>query len=344
MKRYWFKCFLMAFCLMSVSASASGPGQDTQDTKTTQVSKKKPENSQAANKAKAKKWFRAGTKHYKKGELDKAIESFKKAYSFWKRRSLLLNLAVCYAEKDEPVEAVTYLRRALKGADEKERAEIRGAIPAKLKEAEQNVGVLKVSVFSPRATIIINDDPVGVGSVEQIVKSGTHKIVIREDGLERERRTIEVAGGKTANLTITQYTEIEIKKKKGPGEGDGDESKIGKWWRNRRRLPLYYFASAAALTLVGGVTAIATGVKAKSYHDDFYDNPTHSSRDKGILFRNTTNAFIGITVVAGVATAALGVFTEWKMPFGAKKEVVAPVSVAPHVGPSGGGLTFSGSF
>jgi len=338
MKRCCLTCFLIAFCLVSVSAGAAGPGQDKQDPK------KNPQKSQAEDKAKAKKWFRAGTKYYKKGELDKAIESFKKAYSFWKRRSLLLNIAVCYSEKDEPVEAVTYLSRALKGADQKERQEIRGAIPAKLKEAEENVGVLKISVFSSRATIIINDEPVGVGSVEQVVKAGTHEIVIREDGVELERRSVKVSGGKIEKVIINRYTEVKDTKETDMKEEDGDRSAVAKWWGNRRRFPLYYFASAAALTLVSGVTAIATGVKAKNYHDDFYDNPTHSTRDKGIMFRNTANAFIGITVVAGVATAALGVFTEWKMPFVGKKEVVAPVSVAPHVGPSGGGLTFSGSF
>ncbi len=329
-------CLLICFFLAFMGLTPSIKAEQSLDSETTSSKEQDPKT--------AKKWFALAQKQYQQGKLDEAIQSFKKAYSYWQRRSLLLNIAVCYAEKDEPVQAVTYLRRALDGADEKEIGEIRSAMPEALKNAESATGVLVISVFDPKATIIINDEPIGSGEVEQAVGPGSHEVVIRSGGVERERRTVEATGGQVTKIEIDRFEAAPADTTFVHGDPPVEETpeKII-WWEKRPRLHVYYFASAAALTLVSGVTTIALGVRARKFHDDFYDSPTHSTRDKGISHRKATNAFIGITAGAGVATAVLGLLTEWKWPFGGRDQD-RTVSVSPEAGPTGGALTISGSF
>lgn len=326
---------LVVFCLALPSLAPSGKAGPPTEGEPDSTKKQDPQT--------AKKWFALAQKQYQQGKLDEAIQSFKKAYSYWQRRSLLLNIAVCYAEKDEPIEAVTYLRRALAGAEKEEIEEIRGAIPKALKEAESATGVLVISVFDPKATIVINDEPIGSGEVEHVVAAGSHEVVVRSQGVERERRTVEATGGVVTTIKIDRFEAAPVDTQFVHGDPVEETPEKTIWWQKRPRLHIYYFASAAALTLVCGVTTIALGVRAGKFHDDFYDTPTHSTRDKGISHRKATNAFIGITAVAGVATAALGVLTEWKWPFGGKDKD-RTVSVSPEAGPTGGSLTISGSF
>ena len=77
-----------------------------------------------------------------------------------------------------------------------------------------------------------------------------------------------------------------------------------------------------------------------------YDNPTSSTRDKGIRLKNTTNAMVGITVTAMVATGVLAVFTNWKSfkKLFKKKEKAKAFRIVPAVGPRGGGLFVTSDF
>jgi hypothetical protein len=322
--------FAAVLCAGSV-CRASGPEGSPGRAKRQKPAKKE-------NRAKAKKLFRAGTAKYRKGKLDEAIELFKRAYSHWNRRSILLNIAVCYAEKDEPVPAVEHLSKALSGAKPEEKEAIRGQMPEKLKEAERSVGKLDITPPDESATVMVDGEPIGSGRVEVFVKVGSHRIVVKDSAGARVERKVEVVGGKTASVTVESFPVAPKAAKATSGA-----SKQRGWWQKRPQLPIYYFGAAAAVTLVSGVAAIATGAKTKTLHDDYYDSPSRSTRDSGLDYKNATNALIGITVVAGVATGVLAVFTEWRWPFGDTESPTA-VRAVPTVAPGSAGVSVSGRF
>jgi hypothetical protein len=109
------------------------------------------------------------------------------------------------------------------------------------------------------------------------------------------------------------------------------------------RLPDYYFIAAAAVTVAAGATTVAMGLQTDKYHDDYWQTPTRSTRDKGLTFMNATNAMIGLTAVAGAATVALAIFTDWSS-FKKKKESATGVNLQPILGPRTAGLTISSGF
>jgi tetratricopeptide (TPR) repeat protein len=299
-------------------------------------------------KAQVKKLFAEGSKLYAKNKYREAIEVFKKAYAVWKNRKIMLNIAICHAELDENAEAVTKLKEALKGATPDQVKAIRAKMPRVLRKAEGKVAVLTVIMPDPRAEVFIDTQLAGRSPVEKVVDTGPHVVEVRLGGKVRAKKMITLSAGQKETWKLDTWPARAWSTPRPPGVRPEPKpaGKKKSFFKKYATLPFYYFVSAAAVTLIGGLTIIGTGVKAKEYKDDYYSNPTWNARNKGIKYRNATNAMVGITVAAGVAAGALAVFTDWKS-FGRmfkKKEKSGAAFFLPTIGPNGAGVTFGSGF
>ncbi len=71
--------------------------------------------------------------------------------------------------------------------------------------------------------------------------------------------------------------------------------------------PAVVVAGAAVTVALGGFT-IWSGLDTLSARDDFRSHPTAAGYDDGVGREHRTNVLLGATAVAGVATAAIGIF------------------------------------
>ena len=89
----------------------------------------------AEDKAKAREAFRVGTQHFKLGEYDQALDSFKEAYRNFESPVFLYNIAQCERQLDHKQEAIRFYRQYLADAkDAPNRDEVQ-AIITKLQSA-----------------------------------------------------------------------------------------------------------------------------------------------------------------------------------------------------------------
>jgi tetratricopeptide (TPR) repeat protein len=89
----------------------------------------------AEDKAKARDAFRVGTQHFKLGEYDQALESFKEAYRNFESPIFLFNIAQCERQLNHKQEAIHFYRQYLADAkDATNRDEVQ-AIIAKLQSS-----------------------------------------------------------------------------------------------------------------------------------------------------------------------------------------------------------------
>jgi len=328
------------FGAWSVASAAPQPGADQPGAAKPGAAKPDAAKPGAADddKAKARKHFAAGSKLYAAGKFKRAIVEFTEAYRYWKNRRILLNIAICHAEGRKRVEAITFLRKALVGADAATVAKLRAGSPDLLKRMEGEVAVLKVEMPDPAAEIYLNGKLAGKSPVEQVVLPGACKVEVKMHGLVKVQKTFQLAGGGQERWALTAWP-VPVERRKPPG--GTDKPKPG--WRRLAKLPVLYFGIAAVVTLAGAAALIGTGVKTNQIEDDYHANPNLDTRAEGLRYKNATNAMIGVTAVAAAATVVLGIFTDWKKLLSKKKES-ASTTVAPHLGPGGAGLTVSGSF
>lgn len=295
-------------------------------------------------KAQVKKLFAEGSALYAKNKFREAIEVFAKAYAIWKNRKIMLNIAICHAELGEHAKAVESLEEALKGASEEEIKAIRAKMPKVLKKSEQQVAVLTVVMPDPFAEIIIDTQSVGRSPVTKALDSGPHVVEIRLSGQVKVKKIINLTPGQKETWKLDAWPARAPAIRPRPGTPETPTTEKKSFFKKYARLPYYYLLGAAGLTLVSGITIIGTGAMAKKYHDDYYSNPTWSARNKGIKYRDATNAMIGITVAAAVATGVLALFTDFKTfnRLFKKKEKAGSARLTPFVGPGRAGVVLMG--
>lgn len=323
----------------------------------------------AADVAKAKKLFAKGIGFYQKGRYKAAIKKFRDAYALWNNRKILFNIAICYAERGDRILAVTYLRRSFKGATRAVINKLRASMPARLKAVEKQVAVLVVTTNNPKAAILIDNGLAGKGSIDKVLHARRYRLEVTVGGVVKARKTIRLGRGKVFawKPNIGPATAVAVKppaprpptvekpvvprppavEKPTPAVPTPTPAKPGETTVRRKsrlgRLPIYYFIAAAVVAVGAGATAAPLGLKTNKYHSDYWSSPSRSTRDKGLTFKTATNAMIGVAAGAAAAAAVLGIFTDWKNPFG-KKESESGVTLLPMTGRDAAGLTVTGGF
>jgi tetratricopeptide (TPR) repeat protein len=104
----------------------------------------------AEDKPKAREAFRVGTQHFKLGEYDQALESFKEAYRNFESPIFLFNIAQCERQLGHKPEAIRFYRQYL--ADEKN--------PPNREEVQQTIGKLQADLDAEKAAAKATPAPV----------------------------------------------------------------------------------------------------------------------------------------------------------------------------------------
>jgi tetratricopeptide (TPR) repeat protein len=89
----------------------------------------------AEDKGKAREAFRVGTQHFKLGEYDQALDSFKEAYRNFESPIFLFNIAQCERQLNHKAEAIRFYRQYLADAKDAANRDVVQGIIAKLQAA-----------------------------------------------------------------------------------------------------------------------------------------------------------------------------------------------------------------
>lgn len=119
--------------------------------------------------------------------------------------------------------------------------------------------------------------------------------------------TLEGNGGATLNVRLIQPTPPPVSALLPEVEEEPPPQA-----RGRRTLPPVYFIAGAVVTLASASALTWSGLDVLAQNDDFEMDPTQSRLDRGQRAQLRTNVLIATTVTFGVATAVLGVFTDWR--------------------------------
>lgn len=172
----------------SAPASAKGP--------------KKP----TAEQKEADRHFKAGVALFKEGKFKEALAEFERAYEIAPHPLVLYNIAGCHRELSSYGEAIKFYERFLK--------EGKGQVPAgRLTAAQTELdGILariaRVTVViqgPPYATLVLDGEALGTMPVPMplVLPPGEHQLVARADGYIDAKRTLRVASGDEAEISLT---------------------------------------------------------------------------------------------------------------------------------------------
>lgn len=128
--------------------------------------------------------------------------------------------------------------------------------------------------------------------------------------------TVEGTRGATLNVRLIQPTPPPVSARL----PDVEEEEPAPRARGRRTLPPVYFIAGAVVTLASASALTWSGLDVLAQNEDFEMDPTQSRLDRGQRAQLRTNVLIATTVTFGVATAVLGVFTDWRGNGSSKRE------------------------
>ena len=166
---------------------------------------KEPKKSSAEQKE-ADRHFKAGVALFKEGKFKEALAEFERAYEIAPHPLVLYNIAGCHRELSSYGEAIRFYERFLK--------EGKGQVPAtRLTTAQTELDAILARIARitvvipgpPYATLILDGNPLGTMPVPMplVLPPGEHKIVAKADGYKDAERTLRVASGDEAEISLT---------------------------------------------------------------------------------------------------------------------------------------------
>lgn len=152
----------------------------------------------------ARKHFGQGLKLYKEGDFDAALVQFERAYSVKANYKVLYNIAQCYFELHQYVEARDALARYLKDGEGGIDAERRSAVENDLGELQRRIAHLKLVVNVGGATVYVDGKRVGItplaGALD--VNEGQRTISVEAGDRGSKQRVVRVAGGEEQVINV----------------------------------------------------------------------------------------------------------------------------------------------
>lgn len=163
---------------------------------------KKPSTEQKA----ADRHFKSGVALFKEGKFKEALAEFERAYEIAPHPLVLYNIAGCHRELSSYGEAIRFYERFL--------VEGKGKVPAtRLTTAQTELdGILariaRVTIViqgPPYAALFLDGAPLGTMPVPMplVLAPGEHKLVARADGYKDAERTLRLASGDEAEISMT---------------------------------------------------------------------------------------------------------------------------------------------
>src|SRR5688572_907841 len=166
---------------------------------------KKPKKPSSEQKE-ADRHFKSGVALFKEAKYKEALAEFERAYEIAPHPLVLYNIAGCHRELSNYGEAIRFYERFLK--------EGKGQVPApRLTTAQTELDAIlariaRVTVViqgPPYATLILDGQTLGTMPVPMplVLPPGEHKLVARADGFKDAERTLRVASGDEAEISLT---------------------------------------------------------------------------------------------------------------------------------------------
>jgi hypothetical protein len=166
---------------------------------------KEPKKSTAEQKE-ADRHFKAGVALFKEGKFKEALAEFERAYEITPHPLVLYNIAGCHRELSNYGEAIRFYERFIK--------EGKGQVPAtRLNTAQTELDsilsrIARITIViqgPPYAQLFLDGAPLGTMPVPMplVLPPGEHKIVAKAEGFKDAERTLRVASGDEAEISLT---------------------------------------------------------------------------------------------------------------------------------------------
>ncbi|RYZ05231.1 MAG: PEGA domain-containing protein [Myxococcales bacterium] len=257
----------------------------------------------------ARKHFSQGLKLYKEGDFDAALVQFERAYAIKSNFKVLYNIAQCYFELHQYVEARDALSRYVKEGASNIEAERKAQVDTDLSELQKRIAHLKLSVNVNGATVYVDGKKAGVTPLTSAidVNEGQRTISVEAQDHGSKQRVVRLAGGEEQAVTLN-FEELR------PSAAAGSGSSPGGAARAPRGLGAGFWVTgigALALGAGAGVTGYLA-LQAQSDREDNLKRPGVTAAEldddasKAKTFALTTDILAGGAIVfAGIATVLL---------------------------------------
>jgi hypothetical protein len=259
----------------------------------------------------ARRHFGQGLKLYKDGDFDAALVQFERAYAVKPNFKVLYNIAQCYFELHQYVEARDALSRYLKDGSGSIEAERQTSVQNDLNELQRRIAHLTLNVNVPGATVFVDGKKAGTTPLAAAidVNEGQRTISVETTDRGSKQRIVRLAGGEEQTISLDfaapNAAPATAATNKNEGRAPGSTAHglgAGFWFTG---------GLAVALGAGAGVTGYLA-LKAQDDHDKdlgrFGATATelNDSRDRAKTFALTTDILAGGAVVfAGIATVLL---------------------------------------
>jgi len=165
-----------------------------------------PKKTTSAEQKEADRHFKSGVALFKEAKFKEALAEFERAYEIAPHPLVLYNIAGCHRELSNYGEAIKFYERFLK--------EGKGQVPKERLTTAQTeldaiVGrIARITVViqgPPYATLILDGNTLGTMPVPMplILPPGEHKLIAKADGFKDGERTLRVASGDEAEISLT---------------------------------------------------------------------------------------------------------------------------------------------
>jgi hypothetical protein len=259
----------------------------------------------------ARQHFSQGLKLYKDGDFDAALVQFERAYAIKSNFKVLYNMAQCYFELHQYVEARDTLARYLKDGEGGIDAERKSAVENDLNELTRRIAHVKLSVNVAGATVYVDGKKAGVtplgGAID--VNEGQRTISVETADRGSKQRVVQVAGGEEQAVNL----EFEPSSSATPVTPAGPKFDPYAPRKSHGLGAGFWVTGIGALAL--GAGAGATGylaLKAQSDHDQdlkrfgVTSGELDDSRKKAKTFALTSDVLAGSALLcAGIAAVIL---------------------------------------
>lgn len=180
-----------------------------------------PELAHAENdKAEASRHFKLGVKLYAESKFDEALIEFQRAYELSPHPSVLYNIAASHRELSHYGEAIQYYEQFLAEGKGVAKADLLARARVELQELRGRIGSVVIDVTPAGVTVTVDEREVGTTPLDGpvIVGPGRHTFVLRAPSGQVESRTVTIAAGDTATVSLTMTAPVTSPD---PGTGTG---------------------------------------------------------------------------------------------------------------------------
>jgi Tetratricopeptide repeat/PEGA domain len=260
----------------------------------------------------ARKHFGQGLKLYKDGDFDAALVQFERAYAEKPNFKVLYNIAQCYFELHQYVEARDTLTRYLKEGAGQLDSERQIRVESDVTDLQRRIAHLTLTVNVTGATVYVDGKKIGVTPLSAAVDVSEGQRVISVETADRgsKQRVVRVGGGEAQTIDIEfaapSATPVAAAARSTKTEGPRPQAQNG--------LGAGFWVSGG-MALALGAGAGVTGYLALQAQDDRKKDletfgvtraDLDDTRKRAKTFALTSDILAGSAIIcAGVATVLL---------------------------------------